>query len=116
MCIPKCCKKGTVTSCKHLLFALMFILTQKVRVLNEQHIGANKVKAMLQHNNTGKNVAAIKIFGSYIFYSVKNNNDVPPPLLICLSSHESYFYTSSDAPGLLIKFTWAHINHAATTF
>ena len=26
------------------------------------------------------------------------------------------FVTSPDAPGLLIKFTWAHINHAAKTF
>ena len=31
------------------------------------------------------------------------------PLLIYLSSHKNHFYTSPDAPGFLIKFTWAHI-------
>ena len=36
--------------------------------------------------------------------------------LIYLSSHENHFYTSPDAPGLLIKFIWAHINHATKTF
>ena len=29
---------------------------------------------------------------------------------------ENHFYTSPDATGLLIKFIWAHINHAAKTF
>ena len=53
--VKKILKKGTVTSSRHLLFVLMFILTHKVRVLNERHIGANKVKAMLQNNNTGNN-------------------------------------------------------------
>ena len=43
-------------------------------------------------------------------------HEPPPPLLIYLSSHENHFYTSRDAPGLLIKFIWAHINHAAKTF
>ena len=38
------------------------------------------------------------------------------PLLIYLSSHENHFYNSPDAPGLLIKFIWAHINYAAKTF
>ena len=38
------------------------------------------------------------------------------PLLIYLSSHEKHFYTGPDAPGLLIKFIWARINHAAETF
>ena len=38
------------------------------------------------------------------------------PLLIYLSSYENHFYSSPDAPGLLIKFIWVHINHAAKTF
>ena len=38
------------------------------------------------------------------------------PLLIYLSSHEKHFYIGPDAPGLLIKFIWARINHAAKTF
>ena len=41
---------------------------------------------------------------------------IDPPLLIYLSSHENQFYTNPDAPGLLIKFIWAHIIHAAKTF
>ena len=40
----------------------------------------------------------------------------PLPLQIYLSSNENHFYTSPDAPRLLIKFIWAHINHAAKTF
>ena len=39
-----------------------------------------------------------------------------PPLLIYLSPHENHFYTSADAYVLLIKFIWAHINHAAKNF
>ena len=39
-----------------------------------------------------------------------------PTLLVSLSSHENHFSTSSDAPRLLIKFLWAHINHDAKTF
>ena len=39
-----------------------------------------------------------------------------PLLLIYLSSHGNHLYTSPDAPGLLIKFIWTHINHAAKTF
>ena len=38
------------------------------------------------------------------------------PQLIYLSSHENHFYTSPDAPVLLIKFIWARINHTAKTF
>ena len=44
------------------------------------------------------------------------SNGLPAPLLVYLSSHENHFYTSPDAPGLLIKFMWAHIIHAAKTF
>ena len=44
------------------------------------------------------------------------SNGLPAPLLVYLSSHENQFYASPDAPGLLIKFMWAHIIHAAKTF
>ena len=30
--------------------------------------------------------------------------------------NENHLYISPGAPGLLIKFIWAHINHAAKTF
>ena len=33
-----------------------------------------------------------------------------------LLSHENHFYTSPDAPEVLIKFVCAYINHVAKTF
>ena len=39
-----------------------------------------------------------------------------PALLIYFSSHENHFYINPDPLGLLIKFIWVHINHAAKTF
>ena len=45
----------------------------------------------------------------------------PPPLphtnlFVITLNHENHFYTSPDAPGLLIKFIWAHTDHANKTF
>ena len=47
-------------------------------------------------------------------------NDSPPlphtNLFVITLNHENHFYTSPDAPGLLIKFIWAHTDHANKTF
>ena len=51
-----------------------------------------------------------------VYVGVGGGVSIGPPLLIYMSSHENHSHTSPDAPGLLIKFIWAHINHATKTF
>ena len=40
----------------------------------------------------------------------------PPANLFVITGKPLLYQTSPDAPRLLIKFIWAHINHAAKTF
>ena len=64
-----------------------------------------------------RNYGIINFISKYLYFNpTKVGVSNGPRLLIYLSSHENHFYVTSDAPGLLIKFLWVHINYAAKTF